>query len=140
MPIVRPLPSGQAAASQGTSVLNKVLAIAAFGLWAASSSGAAAQDEALIDAPFIDEIRDMALAIGNTYACIDDEDESAAFRDDAHTLFDLILKDVGSNKAFLYAVSLGYGSAVPKNQLDCPTLLAQWDDMKSSFALEEPEE
>lgn len=140
MPIVRPRPSDQTEASEGAWILNKVLAIAAFGLWAASCAGASAQDEAAIDTPFIDEVRDLALAIGNTYACVDDTGEQAAFRDDAHTLFDLILKDVGSNKAFLYAVSLGYGSAVPQDQLDCPKLLAQWNDMKSSFALVEPEE
>jgi hypothetical protein len=118
--------------------LRQALAITAVGLWAATMSGAAAQDGEATDAQRIDEIRDMALAVGNTYACIDDDDAKSAFRDHAHTLFDLMLKDVGSNKAFLFAVSLGYGSAVPEDQLDCPKLLAQWADMKSAFALVEP--
>lgn len=116
----------------------KALAVVAAGLWAAAASGALAQDRAASDAQRIDEIRTMALAVGNTYACIDDEEAKSAFRDHAQTLFDLMLKDVGSDTAFLFAVSLGYGSAVPQDQLDCPKLLAQWDDMKSAFALVEP--
>jgi hypothetical protein len=114
------------------------MAIVAAGLCAAAASGAVAQDRAASEARRIDEIRAMALAIGNTYACIDDSEQQAAFRDHAHTLFDLMLKDVGSDKAFLFAVSMGYGSAVPQDQLDCANLLAQWDDMKSAFALVEP--
>ena len=120
--------------------VTKTVSALAIGLWAALASTAWAQDESALQEQFIDEIRDLALAIGNTYACIDDTEEKGAFRDDAHTLFDLMLKDAGSNKAFLYAVSLGYGSAVPQDQLDCPKLMAQWDDMKGAFALMEPAE
>lgn len=119
-------------------ISRRALAMVAAGLWAASASGSFAQDRAASEAQRIDEIRAMALAIGNTYACLDDTEAQAAFRDHAHTLFDLMLKDVGSDKAFLFAVSMGYGSAVPEDQLDCAKLLAQWDDMKSAFALVEP--
>jgi hypothetical protein len=113
-------------------------AIVALGLFAAGPTGAAAQEVEPAELQRIDEIRDMAIAIGNTYACIDDAAPKQAFRDDAQTLFDLMLKDIGSNSAFLYAVSVGYGSAVPRDQLDCPKLLAQWDDMRRAFALAEP--
>jgi hypothetical protein len=115
-------------------------AIVALGLFAVGPTVGIAQEAEPGDAQRIDEIRDMAIAIGNTYACIDDAEPKQAFRDDAQTLFDLMLKDIGSNSAFLYAVSVGYGSAVPKEQLDCTKLLAQWEDMRRAFALVEPME
>jgi hypothetical protein len=126
-------------ANKGEGVRFRIAAaIAAIGLFAVGPTVGIAQEADSNDTQRIDEIRDMAIAIGNSYACIDDADAKGAFRDHAHTLFDLMLKDVGSNTAFLFAVSLGYGSAVPQDQLDCPKLLAQWDGMKSAFALVDP--
>ena len=95
---------------------------------------AAQADEGLLET----RIREIALAVGNTYVCIDGDEARTAFRDQAQQLFDLVMQDVGSNRAFLYAVSVGYGASVPKAKLDCAKLESQWRTLRTTFALEEP--
>ena len=80
------------------------------------------------------KIRKNAIAIGNAWACTD-KDQRAQFREEAHHLFDLILQDVGSDLAFSYAASLGYGSSQPKDNLDCPALLEQWEGIREDYKL-----
>ena len=39
--------------------------------------------------------------------------------------------------AFLYATGIGYGSSLPKEKLDCPTLLKQWEEIREDYELKE---
>jgi hypothetical protein len=90
------------------------------------------------DAELETGIREIALAVGNTYVCAEGDAAQAAHRDMTRQLFDHILQDTGSNRAFLFAVSVGYGASVPKAELDCEKLQAQWQDMQATFELVEP--
>lgn len=80
------------------------------------------------------KIRQTALAIGNAFVCAEAEDKDV-FREEATQLYDLILQDVGSDLAFIYAASVGYGSAQPKDKLDCPALLEQWRGIREDYRL-----
>lgn len=109
--------------------------MAAAGLAALQPGMASAQDG---DAALETGIREIALAVGNTYVCAEGDEAQAAHRDMTRQLFDHILQDTGSNRAFLFAVSVGYGASVPKDQLDCEKLQAQWQEMQATFELLEP--
>ena len=85
-----------------------------------------------------DKVRSLALAIGNAYACTPEE-ERPTFKEEAHHLFDLILQDVGSDLAFLYATGLGYGSAVEAAEIDCPAMLEQWEGIRTDYDLKAEE-
>lgn len=85
-----------------------------------------------------DKVRSLALAIGNAYACTP-EDDRPTFKEEAHHLFDLILQDVGSDLAFLYATGLGYGSAVEAAEIDCPAMLEQWEGIRTDYDLKAEE-
>jgi hypothetical protein len=80
------------------------------------------------------KIRKTAIGVGNAWACTD-KDKREMFREEAHQLFDLILQDVGTDLAFVYAASLGYGSAQPKENLDCSALLEQWEGIREDYKL-----
>lgn len=112
------------------------LALAAAAGLATLPAGKAAAQEA--DAALETGIREIALAVGNTYVCAEDDAAKAAHRDMTRQLFDHVLQDTGSNRAFLFAVSVGYGASVPKAELDCAKLQAQWQDMQATFELVEP--
>ena len=80
------------------------------------------------------KIRKTAIGIGNAWVCVD-KDKREVFREEATQLFDLILQDVGSDLAFTYAASLGYGSGQAKETLDCPVLLEQWEGIRADYKL-----
>jgi len=80
------------------------------------------------------KVRNLALVIGNAYACTGKEGR-ARFKEESHHLFDLILQDVGSDLAFTYATSIGIGSTAPKEKLDCPMLLKKWEEIREDYEL-----
>ena len=75
----------------------------------------------------------MSVAIGNAYACTGKEGR-AQFKEESHLLFDLIVQDMGSDMAFLYATGIGYGSSLSKDKLDCPTLLKQREEILDNLS------
>ncbi len=81
-------------------------------------------------------VRHLSVAIGNAYVCTEKEGQGA-FKEESHLLFDLIVQDMGSDMAFLYATGIGYGSSLPKEKLDCPTLLKQWEEIREDYELKE---
>jgi hypothetical protein len=113
----------------------RVLAAAAL----AGAAAAAAQAQTADKAEMAGKVREIGLAIGNAYVCTPEE-ERGLFKEESHHLFDLIVQDVGSDMAFLYATSLGYGGAAPAEALDCPKLLEQWQGMREDYGLAEGEE
>ncbi len=108
------------------------ISIAALGLWVAAAGVAPAQD--MDDKAMERRVRHMSVAIGNAYACTEKEGQKA-FKEEAHHLFDLILQDVGSDLAFVYASGIGYGSSLAKDKLDCPMLLKQWEGIREDYDL-----
>jgi hypothetical protein len=60
-------------------------------------------------------------------------------REQSHYLFNLILQDMGSDLAFVYASGIGYGASLSKDKLDCPALLEQWEEIREDYELKEAE-
>lgn len=112
----------------------KFLKVTALGcsLVVGTSASAAAQDGA--NPEMVNKIRKTATAIGNAYVCAKSENRDV-FREEAHHLFDLILQDVGSDLAFVYAISMGHGTGQTKGNLDCPALLKQWEGLREDYKL-----
>lgn len=110
----------------------RIISTLAFGLWFAAAGVASAQD--VDDKAMERKIRNLGISIGNAYACTEKE-KRQAFKGESHHLFDLIVQDVGSDLAFVYATSIGYGSNVPKEKLDCPKLLKQWEEIRADYEL-----
>jgi len=80
------------------------------------------------------KVRAMSIGIGNAFACTGKEGQKQ-FKEESHHLFDLIVQDVGSDIAFVYATGIGYGSSVPKEEIDCPKLLKQWEEIREDYEL-----
>ncbi|MEM8790396.1 MAG: hypothetical protein AAGE80_02165 [Pseudomonadota bacterium] len=86
--------------------------------------------------PTAEELKRFGLSVGQAYACT----ETAAqtdMREEAQVLFDVIIKDLGSNAAFTFAASAGYGAAMESASTDCPRLLDQWGATRVRFGLDE---
>lgn len=107
------------------------VAVAAAALSAASLPAAAQTDG---EDEMVKKVRGLSVAIGNAYACTA-EDDRGTFKEESHHLFDLILQDVGSDMAFLYATGIGYGAAVPADKIDCPAMLEQWEGIRTDYDL-----
>ena len=80
------------------------------------------------------KVRSLAVGIGKAYACTAKEGQDT-FKEESHHLFDLIVQDVGSDLAFVYATGIGMGSTVPKEKLDCPKMLKQWEEVRDDYDL-----
>ena len=114
----------------------RIISTIALGLCvvAAGVTSAKEADIDLDDKAMIQKVRSIGIAIGNAYVCTQKE-KRQTFKEESLELFDLIIKDVGSDRAFVYATSIGYGASVPKDRLDCPGLLKRWDEMREDFEL-----
>ena len=78
--------------------------------------------------------RELGLSVGNAYVC-QREAERAAFRADWKLIHDMILMDAGSNLAFVFATSSGYGASLPRAELDCEALAESWAATRADFGL-----
>ena len=114
----------------------KILSMLALGLWVAAAGVASAKDLDMdMDEKAMEQkVRDTSIAIGNAYVCTKKEGQQA-FKKEAHLLFNLILQDVGSDLAFVYATGVGFGSSLPKEKLDCPLMLKQWEEFREDYEL-----
>jgi hypothetical protein len=83
--------------------------------------------------------RELGLSVGNAYVCID-EGERAAFETDWKMMYDMIVMDAGSDLAFVFATSSGYGASLPKAELDCTALAEGWEQTRADFGLAEGED
>ena len=116
----------------------KMISMLALGLWVATAGVASAKDLAkdpdLDDKAMEEKIRNTSIAIGNAYVCTKKEGQQA-FKKDAHRLFNFIIQDLGSDLAFVYATGVGFGSSLPKEKLDCPWMLKQWEEFREDYEL-----
>ncbi|MEM7498213.1 MAG: hypothetical protein AAF371_09510 [Pseudomonadota bacterium] len=106
-----------------------------------ASSGAAMADEAAPGPR--EEMRErtqaLGLSVGNTYACHDDADMRDAIEEEAHLIFDLILKETGSDMAWAFATGAGYGASLPAAEMDCAALANSWQEIRADFGIAEDE-
>jgi hypothetical protein len=118
--------------------LTRIILIGALGLWVAATGVATAQDAKdrrdPEDSAMERRVRHLGLDIGRAYACTEEKGRQL-FKEETHLLFDLIVQDVGSDLAFLYATSIGIGSTEPKEKLDCPALLKRWEEIREDYEL-----
>ncbi|MEM6421175.1 MAG: hypothetical protein AAF698_01205 [Pseudomonadota bacterium] len=114
--------------------MTRYAAIAAAILVAGS---AAAQSEGAAFEEMRDKTRDLGIAMGNIYACADEDAARAQMRDDANFIFDLLLKDAGSDMAFVFAVNAGAGTAASADTLDCAALKETHSQILEEFGIEE---
>ena len=80
------------------------------------------------------KVRRLGMRIGEAFACTG-EKELDVFKQEAHHLFDLIVQDVGSDLAYTYATALGVGSKQPKDGIDCPARLKDWEEIREDYEL-----
>lgn len=118
------------------NIVIRIISTLVLGLLVAATGVASAQDvDKDVDEKAMErKVRDVAIAIGNAYVCIEKEGQQA-FKKESHLLFNFILQDVGSDLAFVYATGIGYGSSLPKEKLDCPLLLKQWGEFREDYEL-----
>ncbi len=81
-----------------------------------------------------DQTRELGLSIGNVFVCLEG-DERAALQQDWQMMFDMILKDVGSDLAFVFATSSGFGASLPREELDCAALEESLARTRDDFGL-----
>ena len=113
----------------------KIISMLALGLCVAAGVASAKDLDMDMDEKAMEEkVRNTSIAIGNAYVCTKKEGQQA-FKQEAHLLFNLILQDVGSDLAFVYATGVGYGSSLPKEKLDCPLMLKQWEEFREDYEL-----
>jgi hypothetical protein len=116
----------------------RTISAGVLGLLVAATGVAAAQDAQdrrdPSDVAMERKVRKLALRIGGAYACTD-ENGRDEFKEEAHHLFDLIVQDVGSDLGYTYATGIGIGSAQPKEKLDCPKLLKEWEEIREDYRL-----
>lgn len=86
-----------------------------------------------------EKTKSLGIAVGNAYACTAAEGRER-MDEEVHLLFDLILKDAGSDLAFAYATSTGYGAHFSPETLDCPAVLENWEKSRVEFGLVEESE
>ncbi len=116
----------------------RIISAVVLGLLVAATGVATAQDlkdpRDPQDVAMERKVRKLALRIGNAYACTDEKGQGA-FKEEAHHLFDLIVQDVGSDLGYAYATAIGIGSAQPKEKLDCPARLKDWQEIREDYEL-----
>jgi N-acetylglutamate synthase/N-acetylornithine aminotransferase len=112
--------------------LIRTISAGVLGLLVAATGVATAQDAE--DVAHERKVRKLAVNIGKAYACTDKKGHDK-FKEESHHLFDLIVQDVGSDLGFVYATGIGQGSMVPKEKLDCPKLLKEWEEIRDDYDL-----
>lgn len=110
----------------------RIISVGAIGLLVATAGLATARDAD--DVAMERKVRSLALRIGEAYACTDQKGREG-FKEEAHHLFDLIVQDVGSDLGYTYATAIGIGSSRPKEKLDCPKLLKNWEEVREDYEL-----
>ena len=66
--------------------------------------------------------RELGLMVGAAYVCTPDERKPAA-RNEAESMFDMILYETGHEVAYLFAVSMGYGAGIEAEDIKCDAVL-----------------
>jgi hypothetical protein len=112
---------------------NSIIIVTAVSLLAWMTAGTATAFDA--DSVAMErKVRALGTRIGNAYVCTE-EKAQAQFEEEAALLFDLIIQDVGSDLAYVYAIGIGSGAQRSKKKLDCPALLKDWGEIRDDYEL-----
>lgn len=76
--------------------------------------------------------RELGVMVGSAYACTPDARKPAA-RDEAETMFDIILLEAGHEVAYQFAVSVGYGAGGGTADVQCDAVIEWVTDVKTDM-------
>ena len=91
------------------------------------------------DAEMEGKVRKIALAVGNAFVCMD-EAGRPVMKEEIRQFYSAIVQEAGTDLGFVFASSVGYGSAQPKDKFDCEKMLKQWDGMRDDYELKAEEQ
>lgn len=104
------------------------------------AGGALAQDPGEVIGSLTDEetqkVAKFGRGVGQAYTCAG-EDEKVEMLEDIRMIFNFVSQDMGTDAAFLYATTVGYGSGEEGGDFDCAERLEQWADVRGQFGLTE---
>ena len=75
-------------------------------------------------------------AVGNAFVCMEDS-RRTDMKEEIRILYNSILQETGSDLGFVFASSVGYGSAQQESKLECSKMLGQWQEMRQDYELVE---
>lgn len=73
--------------------------------------------------------RELGVMVGSAYACLPETGQPAA-RDEAETMFDMILHETGPATAYSFAVSMGYAAGAGTDDVNCDAVLEHVKNVK----------
>ncbi len=73
--------------------------------------------------------RELGVMVGSAYACLPEDGQRAA-RDEAESMFDMILHETGPATAYQFAVSLGYAAGAGTEDVNCDAVLEHVNNVK----------
>src|SRR6056297_849698 len=95
---------------------------------------AAAQDAEDAAAEMETKTRDVGIAVGKAYGCLaDDDTRRERLKLGSKAIYTMILQDLGSDLAYAFATSAGYGAGLPRDDADCEALAERWEAIKETF-------
>ncbi len=120
----------------------RTIALATLGLCLALPAGAQDDDAA---AELEAKTRNVGLTVGKAYGCLAEDDaRRERLRLGSKAIFNMIAHDLGTDLAYAFATSAGYGAGQPRDAADCQKIAERWEAIKANFdistILEEDEE
>ena len=82
-----------------------------------------------------EDARELGITVGQNYACTPDDNRAMA-RAESESIYDVILFGIDHEHAYIYAVAVGYGAAMKKDDIDCENLDARLAVVRSRMQLE----
>lgn len=112
--------------------MRSAIALAVVAPFALAIPSHATAEETEIEA----QTREVGLTVGHAYGCLAEDDERReTMRLASKAIYTMILQDLGSNIAYAYATSAGYGAAQPRDDAKCKELAERWEAVKDNFEL-----
>ncbi|MEM6932545.1 MAG: hypothetical protein AAF526_03065 [Pseudomonadota bacterium] len=91
---------------------------------------AAAQDADALEA----QTREVGVAVGQAYTCLADTDERRErMKLASKAIYNMIVHDLGSDMAYAFATSAGFGAGKPRDDARCKELAERWEAIKENF-------
>ncbi|MEL6768148.1 MAG: hypothetical protein AAFP17_13280, partial [Pseudomonadota bacterium] len=78
------------------------------------------------------------VAVGKAFTCLSETDERREkMRLASKAIYNMILHDLGSDIAYAFATSAGYGAGQPRVDAECKALAERWEKVKENFEISE---
>ncbi|MEM1368171.1 MAG: hypothetical protein AAGG02_09145 [Cyanobacteria bacterium P01_H01_bin.15] len=88
-------------------------------------------------------VREMGLLAGYAYQChlrTGDEDAAETVGDESLAVAEIVLEDVGSTLAFLFAGNAGFGAGTTFESENCEQAIVEWNKFVDEFFADEEDE